>query len=91
MERLKTFVANAVFVIQILILFILLFESRVAVPAFLQAFGRMHPLLLHLPIGLLLVTAILLFSRKHFTGRSMDDLVSFLLHATALTASLGTN
>ncbi|HET9487559.1 MAG TPA: c-type cytochrome domain-containing protein, partial [Chryseosolibacter sp.] len=56
----------------------------------LQAFGRLHPLLLHLPIGLLVVTMILLFTRSWFEGKSLDDVVSFLLHLTAVTASLTT-
>lgn len=90
MERLKGFFSNAVFVIQFLIIFILIFENRVEVPAVLQAFGRLHPVLLHLPIGLLLVTVILLYARKYFEGKSMDELVSLLLHVTALSASLTT-
>ena len=90
MERLKRIIADTVFVIQLLIIFILLFESRVYVPAVLQAFGRMHPLLLHLPIGLLLVTVILLYTRKYFDETSLNDLASILLHFTALTASLTT-
>ena len=87
MERLKKISADTVFVIQVLLLFILLFESRIEVPAILQAFGRLHPLLLHLPIGLLLVTVVLLFTRRYFEGRAMDELVQLMLHFTALTAS----
>ena len=90
MERLKKIIADAVFVIQILIIFILIFENRIAIPVFLQAFGRLHPLLLHLPIGLLIVTAILLFTRKYFEGKSLDEIVGVLLHFAALTASLTT-
>lgn len=90
MERLKGLISNAVFVIQFLIIFILIFENRVEVPVVLQAFGRLHPALLHLPIGLLLVTVILLYARRYFEGKSMDELVSLLLHFTALSASLTT-
>src|SRR5688572_967066 len=90
MERLKKIFADTVFVVQILIIFILLFESRIEVPVILQAFGRLHPLLLHLPIGLLLVTVTLLFTRRLFEGKSIDELIEFLLHFTALTASFTT-
>jgi uncharacterized membrane protein len=90
MERLKKIIADTVFVVQILILFILVFENRVEVPTLLQAFGRMHPLLLHLPIGLLLVTFILIFTRRYFHGTALDELVSLLLHFTAITASFTT-
>jgi uncharacterized membrane protein len=90
MKLLQKVFADTVFVIQILIVFILIFEDRIAVPPLLQTFGRLHPLLLHLPIGLFLVTIILIFARRLFEGNSFDDLISFLLHLTALTASLTT-
>jgi uncharacterized membrane protein len=90
MKLVQKVFADTVFVIQILIIFILIFENSIAVPPLLQAFGRMHPLLLHLPIGLFLVTVILIFARRFFEGTSFDDLISFLLHLTALTASLTT-
>lgn len=90
MERLKKIIGDTVFVIQIFIIFILIFENRIEVPVLLQAFGRLHPLLLHLPIGLLLITVILLFTRRYFEGKSLDGLTDVLLHITALTASLTT-
>ncbi len=90
MERLKKITRDAVFVLQVLIVFTLLFENRIVIPPLLQAFGRMHPLLLHLPIGLLLVTVLLFYTRKYFEGKGFDLLTDFLLHLTALTASLTT-
>ncbi|MEX2231961.1 MAG: c-type cytochrome domain-containing protein [Cyclobacteriaceae bacterium] len=90
MERLKKIVADTVLVVQILIAFILVFESYIQVPLILQAFGRLHPLLLHLPIGLLLITTVLIFAHRYFKGHSMDDLISFMLHLTAFTASFTT-
>jgi uncharacterized membrane protein len=87
MNAFKRVVAYSVFAIQILIAFILLFQGQIEVPSWLQAFGRLHPLLLHLPIGLLLVTTILYFTRQFFANPSFDELISFLLHITAFTAS----
>ena len=90
MERLKNIIAETVFVVQILIAFILVFENSIEVPVVLQAFGRLHPVLLHLPIGLLLVTVLLIFTRHYFEGKSIDDLLSLFLHFTAVTASFTT-
>lgn len=90
MDRLNRIIADSVFAIQVLIAFVLIFESRIELPIFLQPFGRMHPLLLHLPIGLLLVTVFLLYTRRYFEGPSLDGLILLLLHFTALTASLAT-
>lgn len=87
MERLKKILAETVFAVQVLIIFILVFEDRMVVPPVIQAFARLHPVLLHLPIGLLLVTVILFFTRRSFGGKALDDLLDFLLHLTAFTAS----
>lgn len=90
MERFKKIVGEIVFSVQILITFILVFEDSIVVPPVLQAFGRLHPLLLHLPIGLLLVAVILIFTRSYFEGKTTDDLIALLLYFTALTASVTT-
>lgn len=60
---------NVVLVLSVFIIFILLFEHRLVIPAMLQAFGRLHPLILHLPIALLLVALALEF----FTGGETTD------------------
>jgi uncharacterized membrane protein len=86
MEQIKKIMSNAAFAVFVLLVFLLLFEQQLVLPAWVQAFGRMHPLLLHLPIGLLLLTSILVFLRKHFESPSFDSLISFLLHVSALTA-----
>lgn len=44
MERLKKIIADVVFVVQILIGFILIFENRIEIPPLLQTIGRVHPL-----------------------------------------------
>lgn len=88
MEVAKKIMANAAFAIIVLLTFLLFFEQRLELPPLLQAFGRMHPLLLHLPIGLLLLTALLVFLRRFFESASFDSLISFLLHLAVLTASL---
>lgn len=90
MELFKKITANTIFVLQVLIVFVLLFESNIQVPALLQSFGRMHPLLLHLPIGLLIVTAILVFTKQLFDGPAFAELIVFLLYLTSLFASLTT-
>jgi hypothetical protein len=90
MNTFKKLTGNVVIFVQVLIVFVLFFENSISLPAWLQSFGRMHPLLLHLPIGLLLITAVLIFTRRHFESPSFDDLISFLLYLTSLTASLTT-
>ena len=46
---------NLVFGINILLVFLLIFESNLVIAAWLQVIGRMHPLFLHFPITRVLV------------------------------------
>lgn len=88
MERAKKIMANTTFAFIVLLSFLLIFEQRLELSPWLQAFGRVHPLLLHIPIGLLLITALLVWLRKYFENTSFDSLISFLLHIAALTTSI---
>lgn len=79
--------ANIVLAVQVLIVWVLIFENDISTPVWLQSFGRLHPMLLHLPIGLVLITAVLIFAEKHF-DRPSAVVTSFLLHLASLTTSL---
>jgi uncharacterized membrane protein len=54
-KRVRFFAEQLLVVFNIFIVFLLLFESKLEIPAWLQPVGRMHPLLLHFPIVLLLL------------------------------------
>lgn len=72
----------------IFILFLLIFGNRVVLPPWLQVLGRMHPLLLHFPIVLILVAGILTFIRLREPAAEAwkQQLASVLLLAGALSA-----
>jgi uncharacterized membrane protein len=55
MLRFKTIVFNTIFALNCGLVFLLLFEQRLHIPAWLQVAGRMHPLVLHFPIVLLVL------------------------------------
>ncbi len=92
--RWRNILYNTGFAITCLLVFLLVFESRLSVPVWLQVFGRIHPLFLHIPIGLLLLYAIteLLSSEKGTPGISVE-LRDFLLvvgyASVAATALMG--
>jgi uncharacterized membrane protein/mono/diheme cytochrome c family protein len=88
MNRLFSILANAVFAIQILLIFLLVFEQKVMLPLWLQPLGRMHPLLLHLPVGLLLMVALWQLFRKQLQGEGFEKIMRFTLYLTAITTSL---
>jgi uncharacterized membrane protein len=55
MQRWKTILYNTSFAFNCLLVFLLIFEKGLVVPPWVQAIGRMHPLLLHFPIVLFLL------------------------------------
>lgn len=61
--KLRVFAEQLLVASNIFILFLLLFESKLVVPAWLQTIGRMHPLILHFPIVILLLAMLLEFFR----------------------------
>src|SRR4249919_2534193 len=68
-----------------LLIFLSVFSDKLKLPAILQMSGRFHPVVLHLPIGLLLITLLIFLVRKKFS-KEPSEIISFLLHAGALTA-----
>lgn len=57
MQRWKPVLFNLVFSLNCLLLFLVAFEAHLSVPPWLQVVGRMHPLVLHFPIVLLVLSA----------------------------------
>ncbi|TCD02514.1 DUF2231 domain-containing protein [Pedobacter psychroterrae] len=54
---------NILFALNIFIVFLLLFGDKISVPIWLQPLGRMHPMILHFPIVLLMLAMLLEFFR----------------------------
>lgn len=84
----KKVVTNAVFSLQILVILFLVFQDRLAIPPWVQAVGRMHPLLLHLPIGFLILLALLPFLQNEFKRKAFQRAEQFVLLLSAVTTSL---
>ncbi len=87
MDKLNRVALNFIFCIQILLVFLLFFEERISLPAWLQVAGRMHPLILHLPIGIMIFLVVLLLMQKQIGESSLRVIQTGLL-LTSLSASL---
>ena len=87
MQKIKSIVLNVIFFLQVLLLFLLVFESSVKLPVWLQVAGRLHPVLLHLPIGLLVFFAILLLVQNEFKKKTFRKILLILLILTSFTAT----
>lgn len=59
----KGFAANLLFAANIFILFLLVFSDQMIIPSWLQPLGRMHPMILHFPIVLLMLAMLMEFFR----------------------------
>ena len=88
MKLFQRILSNLSFFIIVMLLFLLFFQNKVSLPPSLQAVGRMHPLLLHLPIGLLVISFILWIGRKNIEPASFQKIFILVLQVTAFTAAL---
>ncbi|QHT66749.1 hypothetical protein GXP67_08785 [Rhodocytophaga rosea] len=90
MNQFRQISVNLVWFLNILLLFLLAFEDKVALPAFLQVAGRMHPLLLHFPIALIFISLFLdwFFVRKQPENVALKEASTILFTISALCAAL---
>jgi uncharacterized membrane protein len=90
MQRSKNILFNIAFAINCMLVFLLVFESRIALPAWVQVFGRMHPLLLHFPVTLLVLYIFwtLFVEKKSNANELLKNIGSWLLLLTAFSAAL---
>lgn len=95
-SNLKGFAENILFALNILIIFFLLFEAKIAIPHWLIPVGRMHPMILHFPIGILILAMVLEFFRfkdkyqaELFYQRFTSNLLLIGLISAAVTVIMG--
>ncbi|MBU1821513.1 MAG: hypothetical protein KKG00_08390, partial [Bacteroidetes bacterium] len=87
MPRLRVLVYNGTFFLVCLLAFLLIFESKLQIPAWVQVGGRMHPLLLHFPITLLVVYALwYLFAPRATSDQAAQPQADDILLLGAFTA-----
>lgn len=95
MKSIRRALLNLLIAFQVFIVFFLLFESRIHVPASLQVLGRAHPLLLHFPIVLLVLVWLLeCFGEKLEIGQPLAKRLTYTLllltaWSTAITVVAG--
>ena len=88
MLKAKSVFFNLIFFFQVLLVFLLMMENSIRLPLWLQVAGRLHPAVLHVPIGLLIFLVIILLARKGFKKRAFYKIVNILLLFTSLAASV---
>ena len=89
--EIKRIAENGLFAADVFIVFLILFETRMAIPAWMQSVGRMHPMFLHFPIVILLLAMGMEFFRFRTDLNQQPfyrDFTGFLLLTGALSASV---
>ena len=95
MYRFRTIFFNICFAVNCLLVFALLFENKLVIPSWLQVAGRMHMLVLHFPVTLLvLIISWSLFLEKKFKENEAvknigDGLLLFAAFIASFTALMG--
>lgn len=90
MKKLESAVLNILFLLHCLLVVLLIFESRVSIPYWLQPLGRMHPLILHFPIAFIVLLAVFRFFKNEIESVSFEKINRFLVLITAFTTILAT-
>ncbi|MES1216554.1 MAG: FN3 associated domain-containing protein [Bacteroidota bacterium] len=90
MNKSKNILFNFSFAINCLLVFLLLFESRIVLPGWLQVAGRMHPMILHFPIVFIVLYVLyILFFRKRISPPEIAlQIGEWLLLLSAFTAAV---
>ena len=83
MLKTKRILFNLIFFLQALLVFLLFFESRLSLPRWLQVAGRLHPAVLHIPIGLLVFLVVILLARNEFRKKAFRKIVLIILMFSA--------
>lgn len=88
--KLKNIIATALIPFNLLLLFFLIFSNQLVVPTWLQVLGRMHPVILHFPIVLVLIyfVLVLFIPKKSTTEKWYIELTEWILLFASLTAVL---
>ncbi len=88
LNRSKNILFNITFAANCFLVFLLLFESRIILPPWLQVGGRMHPLILHFPIVfiVLYVFWVLYFQNKIAPQETALNIGEWLLLFSALSS-----
>jgi len=90
MKRFESIVLNVLFLLHCFLLMLLLFESKISIPYWLQPLGRMHPLMLHFPVAFIVLLVLLNMFKSQIDAVSFDKVNRFLLYLTSISTVLAT-
>ena len=87
-DKIVSILLNGIFCVQILLLFLLIAENKLVIPDWLQTVGRLHPAILHLPIGLFFSIVALQFIKPNIDALGFEKIQAWLIYLTSLLSGL---
>ena len=91
MIRWKSIVYNLAFALNCLLVFLLIFGDKIHVPVLLKVAGRMHPMVLHFPIVLLIIALVwelITANKKDVDLKEAGNWILLLASVTAVASAL---
>jgi uncharacterized membrane protein len=88
MQKTLKFASFGLILTNVMLVFMFLFENNIQIPGFLEPLGRLHPLLLHLPIGIFFAAVLLRMLKDRFELNAIDQILSLLLMLAAALTSI---
>ena len=85
-QRVQNIIFNLCILLNCLLLVVTVFGDRIILPTVLQVVGRMHPMLLHFPIVLVLLAIISESAIKRIDNQSLKEAANWLLLSAAFTS-----
>ena len=90
-KKIKSLASQFLIALNVVVLFFLLFSTFLVIPYWLQPFGRMHTLLLHFPIVVLIISVVLgllRFSATYNSNTIFEKLLTNFLLLGAILAGI---
>lgn len=84
----KDMTIRFIFFLQALLLCFWWFEEHIDLPIWIRVMGRLHPAVLHLPIGILMFAVFVLLLRGELKKRAFRNIMMMVLLFASLTASI---
>ncbi|WP_010135431.1 c-type cytochrome domain-containing protein, partial [Ochrovirga pacifica] len=90
MKKITEYLVQSLFLLHIFLAFLLIFESHLQVPFWIQPLGRMHPLVLHFPVAFIVLLALMNLIKSSLDKETYKELHYRLLVFTAFTTVVAT-
>lgn len=88
MQQTTRTLLNVIFFVQVLLLFLFFFEDRLTLPTWLQVAGRLHPAMVHLPIGAAVLGFVLALMESELKKKAFNRITLAALLLISFTASI---